>query len=124
MVDGKSLSAAAMSVPKNSHSGADRVPERSIVLHWMQDVQKATAKISENVPIRVSGKWSTDELYFPTDKGGRYMAGVMYAESRFMLANETYPEENKLQVYDATSVNGTGQNGPGPSNAVMLCNYA
>ena len=29
------------------------------------------------------------------------MAGVMDAESRFMLANETYPKAEKLQTYDA-----------------------
>ena len=102
VVEGKSLGAAALSVPKNSHPDAGRVPERSSVLRWMQDAQKTTAKIPENVPIRVSGKWCTDEIHFPTDKGGRYMAGVMDAESRYMLANETYPKDDKLQVYDAT----------------------
>ena len=102
VVEGKSLRAAATSVPKNSHSDANKVPEGSTVLRWMQDAQKTTAKIPENVPIRVSGKWSTDEIYFSTDKGGRYMAGVMDTESRYMLVNETYPEEDKLQAYDVT----------------------
>ena len=102
MVEGKSLGAAARAVPRNSHKDANRIPERSTVLRWMQDAQKNTAKIYENIPIRVSGKWCTDEIHFHTSKGGRYMAGVMDVESRFMLANETYPEDDKLQVYDAT----------------------
>ena len=101
-VESKSLSAAAMLVPKNSHSGAGRVPKCSTVLRWMRDAQKATTKIPENVPLRVGSKWCTDKIHFPTDKGGRYMAGVMDTEFRFMLANETYPKDDKLQVYDAT----------------------
>lgn len=100
--EGRSLGAAARSAPKNSQLG--RVPVRSTVLRWMQHAQSITTKISENVPVRVSGKWSADEIYFPTDRGGRYMAGVMDTESRYMLANETYPEAEKLQTYDATGM--------------------
>ena len=70
----------------------------------MQDAQKTTAKIPENVPIRVSSKWCTDRIHYPTDKGGRYMAGVMNAESRYVLANETYTKDDKLLVYDATGM--------------------
>ena len=104
VVEGKSLGTAARAVPRNSHPDANRIPERSTVLRWMQNAQKKMAKIYENIPIRVSGKWCTDEIYFPANKGGRYMAGVMDAKSRFMLANETYPEDDKLQVYDATQM--------------------
>ena len=100
--DGKSLGAAARSVPKYSQS--KRVPAHSAVLRCMQHAKRTTAKIPENVPVRVGGKWNADEIYFPTDKGGRYMAGVMDAESRFMLSNETYPEAEKLQTYDATDM--------------------
>ena len=100
--DGKSLGAAARSASKKSPSKS--IPARSTVLRWMQYVKKTTAKIAGNIPLRVGGKWGTDELYFPTDKGGRYMAGVMDTESRFMLANETYPEDEKLQTYDATNM--------------------
>lgn len=104
VVEGKSLDATARSVPKNSPSGTDKVPKRSTVLRWIQNAQKTTAKIPENIPIKVSGKWGADEIYFPTNKGGRYMSGVMDIASRFMLANEMYPKDDKLQVYDATKL--------------------
>ena len=100
--DGKSLGAAARSVPKYLQS--ERVPVRSTVLRWMQQAKRATAKIPKNIPVRVGGKWNADEICFPTDKGGRYMAGVMEAESMFMPANETYPEAENLQTYDATDM--------------------
>ena len=74
------------------------------VLRWMQRAQSTTAKIPENLPLRVSGKWNVDEIYFPTNKGGMYMPGVMDAESRFMLANETCPAPENLQIYDATDM--------------------
>ena len=80
-VEGKSLGAAARSVPKNSHPDTGRIPERSTVLRWMQRAQKATTKIPENIPIRAGGKWCTDEIHFRINKGGSYMAGVMNAES-------------------------------------------
>ena len=100
--DSKSLGAAARSVPKYSQS--KRVPVRSTVLRRMQHAKRTTAKIPENIPIRVGGKWNADETCFPADKGGRYMSGVVDAESRFMLANETHPETEKLQTYDATDM--------------------
>ena len=103
-VEGRSLAAAARAAPRNSQSGSERVPERGTVLRWMQHAQRSTAKIPRNVPIRAGGRWSADEIYFPTDNGGRYMAGVMDAESRYMLANETYPKDDKIQTYDATDM--------------------
>ena len=102
VVEAKSLAKAARAVKKNSESGI--APARSTVLRWMQHAQSITAKIPENVPLMVGGRWNVDEIYFPTNKGGRYMPGVMDAASRFMLANETYPEAEKLQVYDATDM--------------------
>ena len=71
----------------------------------MQHVKKTTTKITENIPAKVGGKWGTNEICFPTDKGGLCMADVMDAASKFMLTNETYPEAN-LQIYDATDMFG------------------
>ena len=52
--DGKSLGAAARSVPKYSQS--KRVPLRSTVLRWMQHAKRTTSKIPENIPVRVGDK--------------------------------------------------------------------
>ena len=88
-------------VPKYSQS--KRVPARSAVLRWMRHAKRTTAKIAENVPVRVGGKSNAGEACFPTDKGGRYMAGMMDAQSRLMLANEVHPE-TKFQTYDAADM--------------------
>ena len=100
---GKSLAATARSVPKNLDLGVKTAPDRSTILRWEDYAGKAGLKVTENIPIKVSGRWAVDEIYYKVCGIGKYLFGVMDTESRFMLANEVCLSDNKMS-HDPTDL--------------------
>ena len=93
---GKSLAATVRSVAKNHNLGVKTAPDRSTILRWEDYVGKAGLKVTESIPIRVSGRWAVDEIYYKVSGNGRYLFGMMDTESRLMLANEVCLSDNKM----------------------------
>ncbi|MCG8529143.1 MAG: DDE-type integrase/transposase/recombinase [Desulfovibrionales bacterium] len=98
---GKSLAAAVRGLKKRSCAGVNRTPARSSACRWVRDADREAARIYEDMPMPVSGKWAVDEIYVRTLGRAKYMFGVMDSESRFVAASDV--SDTKLD-YDATGL--------------------
>lgn len=98
---GKSYDATAQGLKKRSYSCLKTTVDKSTISRWVKKARDATAELSKKIPIRVSGKWHTDEIYYKFKNKKMWRFTVMDSESRLII---THTASKKKFGYDATEL--------------------